>query len=293
MCRLFGFRSVVQSQVHQSLVSADNALVRQSERNPDGWGVAYFIADAPHLVKSVASAVDDHLFRRVSGVVSSETVLAHIRKATAGHLSILNTHPFQYGRWVFAHNGNIKEFARARETLLGLIAPTLRRFVLGDTDSEVVFYLLLTHISRRVELHRNAVAVGDVIEATRDSLREIHDVVGPCHSEDDGPPEETYLTFLLTNGTTMVGHQGGKHLHYSTYKSKCSTRKSCPHFLSSCEAPSENGYVNHLVFSSEPLQGENIWLKMNDGDIVGVDGTMQLKVSVGRSEACLESPEGP
>lgn len=285
MCRLFGFRSVIQSQVHQSLVGADNALVRQSERNPDGWGVAYFIADAPHLVKSVASAMDDHLFRRVSGVVSSETVLAHIRKATAGQLSILNTHPFQYGRWVFAHNGNLKNFGHARDALLRLIAPCLQRFVLGETDSEIVFYLLLTHIARRVELHRTGVAFDDVMEAVRDALGELSAVVGPFHTEDDGPPDETYLTFLLTNGTTMVGHQGGKHLYYSTHKSKCSARKSCPHFTTSCEAPTDNGDINHLVFSSEPLKGENVWVKMNNGDIVGVDASMQLKISEGPSAA--------
>jgi predicted glutamine amidotransferase len=276
MCRLFGFRSIIKSQVHQSLVSADNALLRQSERNPDGWGVAYFIAGAPHLVKSVSSAIDDHLFRRVSGVVSSETVLAHIRKATTGNLSILNTHPFQYGRWVFAHNGNIKGFEAVRAQIEAKIAPSLAPFVLGETDSELLFYLVLTHISRRVELHGEEVTAQSVVEAVRDAVKDITDVSGPIHSEDNGSPEETYLTFLITNGTTMVGHQGGKHLHYSTFKTKCSARGQCPHFAKTCENPSEDGFVNHLVFSSEPLQGENIWLKMNDGDIVGVDGAMKL-----------------
>ena len=41
MCRLFGFRSVIPSQVHQSLVGAENALMLQSDRHPDGWGVAW------------------------------------------------------------------------------------------------------------------------------------------------------------------------------------------------------------------------------------------------------------
>ena len=31
MCRIFGFRSVMQSHVHRSLVSADNALIQQSD----------------------------------------------------------------------------------------------------------------------------------------------------------------------------------------------------------------------------------------------------------------------
>ena len=288
MCRLFGFRSIIQSQVHQSLVSAENALVQQSGGNPDGWGVAYFLADAPHIVKSVASAIDDSLFRRVSGVVSSETVLAHIRRATLGVQSILNTHPFQYGRWVFAHNGNIANFSELRPELEKRIAPFLRRFVLGDTDSELIFYLILTQLARRVELHRTGVGVEDVAGAAREALAEIEAVAGPFHPHDEGPPENTYLTFILTNGSTMVAHQGGKQLHYSTYKKKCSVRASCPYLAQSCEHPTATGYINHLIFSSEPLQGENIWLKMTNGDMVGVDWRMQLQIFPAEAMTAVE-----
>ncbi|MEO0323985.1 MAG: class II glutamine amidotransferase, partial [Myxococcota bacterium] len=113
VCRLFGFRSVIQSQVHRSLVAADNALGRQSAGHPDGWGVAYYVDGAPHLTRSPGHALSDALFHRVSGVVSSETVLAHVRKATQGPKTVLNCHPFQYGRWVFAHNGDLPRFHQA------------------------------------------------------------------------------------------------------------------------------------------------------------------------------------
>ena len=118
MCRLFGFRSVIQSQVHRSLVQADNALGQLSTDHPDGWGVAYYVDGAPHVTRSPSAAIDDHIFHRVSGVVASETVIAHVRKATVGGLNVLNCHPFQYGRWVFAHNGEIKKFDDSREALV-------------------------------------------------------------------------------------------------------------------------------------------------------------------------------
>src|SRR5262245_46837922 len=105
MCRLFGFRSVIPSQVHRSLLSADNALGAQSGRHPDGWGVAFYVDGAPQVTRSPTTALTCALFRRVSGVVASETVLAHVRKATQGEPSVLNCHPFQHGRWTFAHNG--------------------------------------------------------------------------------------------------------------------------------------------------------------------------------------------
>jgi glutamine amidotransferase len=46
-----------------------------------------------------------------------------------------------------------------------------------------------------------------------------------------------------------------------------------------CEAPSVSGVVNHFIVSSEPLQGENVWLPLEPGDIVGVDSRMQITKS--------------
>ena len=57
MCRLFGFRSVIQSQVHRSLVAAENCLAVQSEAHRDGWGVAWYLARAPHLIKGTSAAL--------------------------------------------------------------------------------------------------------------------------------------------------------------------------------------------------------------------------------------------
>lgn len=289
MCRIFGFRSVIQSQVHRSLISADNALMRQSGRHPDGWGVAYYNAGAPHVIKSMATAMDDNLFRRVSGIVTSETVLAHLRKATTGGLSIINTHPFQYGPWVFVHNGNVAGFASIRDEIVARIPAVLRRFILGDTDSEVLFYLLLGHMARRCELARPGFPIGDLMAAVGDMVDEVTELAGAICERDDGPPDSTFLTFVITNGTTMVAHQGGKALYFSTWKRRCPEREACPSYGPECERaaadPSgsgirspaiSSGFVKHLLVSSEPLQGDNVWTPLSVGAMVGVDWRMQL-----------------
>ena len=36
--------------------------------------------------------------------------------------------------------------------------------------------------------------------------------------------------------------------------------------------------MNHLIFTSEPLQGENVWNEMSPGDLVGVDWRMRMRV---------------
>lgn len=277
MCRIFGFRSVLQSQVHRSLLGAENALAAQSERHPDGWGVAYYQAGAPHVIKSTQTAVDDHIFRRVSGVVSSETVVAHLRKATAGDLSIVNTHPFQFGRWVFAHNGNLAGFEEHRGALRQRIPPIFRRFVLGDTDSEILFMLLLSKMANRCDLTRRGYPLSDLFDAIAETVDEVQEVVGPIHDDPDGPPTATYMTFVVTNGTTMAAHQGGKPLHVSTHKTRCPERDVCPNFAPECEAPTGRGFVNHFIVSSEPLMGENVWQPLALGQTVGVDFRMQVE----------------
>lgn len=272
MCRLFGFRSVIPSQVHQSLVSAENALVQQSQAHPHGWGVGYYVADVPHVVKSSEGAFADKLFKHVSGVVSSDTVVAHIRLATHGNLSIINSHPFQYGKWIFAHNGNIPDFAEDRPILEAKIPPILRRFILGDTDSEVFFYLLLSNMSQRFDLHRKGFPLEELEYAIRQTVAEIEDLVGAsCFDEN-----KLYLSFIITNGQTMVGHQGGKELMVSSYKSQCSEKNVCPNFAPECIGPSTTGFVSHLLFASETLRGNNVWRAMNDGEIIGVDWRMRM-----------------
>ena len=291
MCRIFGFRSVIQSQVHRSLVSADNALMQQSDRHPDGWGVAYYLAGAPHVIKSVSSAQVDHLFRRVSGIVSSETVLAHLRKATQGSHSIINTHPFQHGQWVFVHNGNISGFEGLREAMAQRVPPILRRYILGDTDSELLFYLLLGHMAKRCELHRVGFPLEDLVDAIEETIAEVQELAGEICYQDDGPSTSTFLTFVITNGTTMVAHQGGKRLHFSTWKNRCPERDDCPSFGAECEQPTKSGFVNHLLVSSEPLQGENVWNELQPHEVVGVDWRMQLTRRRLGHESLVAEPE--
>lgn len=276
MCRLFGFRSVIPSQVHRSLVAADNALGVQSVKHPDGWGVAYYVDGSPHVTRSPSHALSDALFHRVSGVVSSETVLAHVRKATQGPQTVLNCHPFQYGRWVFAHNGDVPRFHDAwRRPLLEEVAPRLRRFILGETDSEVVFFLFLSRLTERGPLDKPH-SVDDVLGALARTMADVRAICAPLTAE-----EQLLLTCIVTDGNTMVAHQGGKELYWSSHKTRCADRHACPSLSPECEAPSESGYVNHLIFTSEPLSGENVWNAMRPGDLIGVDWRMRLHKQTG------------
>lgn len=270
MCRLFGFRSVIPSHVHRSLVNADNALANQSVRHPDGWGVCYYVDGTPHLTRSASHALSDALFHRVSGVVSSETVLAHVRKATQGERTVLNCHPFQHGRWVFAHNGDIPQFSTSwRDKMLGEVAPRLRRYILGETDSEVLFFLFLTRLEQQGPLNRPQ-TVEVAAACLRDTMGRVRELCG------DSAGAASLLTCIATDGATMVGHHGGKELFWSSFKTRCADRDQCPNLSPECEAATQTGFVNHMILSSEPILGENVWHEMQPREVVGVDWRMKL-----------------
>jgi glutamine amidotransferase len=270
MCRLFGFRSVIPSQVHRSLLAAENALGKQSNDHPDGWGVAFYVDGAPHVTRSPEFALGDQLFHRLSGVVASETVLAHVRRATQGPKTVLNCHPFQYGRWVFAHNGDIPDFAGVRDEVMSEVAPKLRRFVLGDTDSELVFFLFLTYLSAYGPLSRRH-AVDEVASSLKKTVRRLREICDPRISD-----QRALLTLIVTDGDTMAAIHGGKELFWSTHKTHCSDREACPSLSPECEAPTRTGFVNHFILSSEPLHGENVWEPLEEGDVLGVDWRMRV-----------------
>ena len=281
MCRIFGFRSVLFSKVHSSLVSAENALMGQSRRHPDGWGLAYYVADTPHVVKSTIAAESDDIFKHVSGIVTSQTVLAHIRKATHGKLTLLNTHPFQHGRWTFAHNGNIKEFHKFKKELLAEISDDMRPYCLGETDSEVIFHLLLSYINKLVPVHDPQPDLDFVMKGISNAVTKICKIIGRLSIKEAGIPTENYLTFVISNGPIMIALSGGISLYYSTHKNKCPERDTCPSLAPWCETKAQGEMkVNHLIFSSEPLQGENVWNKIGPGEIIGVDSHMKLSTQI-------------
>ena len=256
-------------------MDADNALGAQSANHRDGWGVAFYVDGAPHITRSPTTAIDCALFQRVSGIVASETVLAHVRRATTGENSVLNCHPFQYGKWVMAHNGDIQNFQKHRAELIQRVAPMLRRYILGETDSEVLFFLFLTHLSQHGPLS-GRIGVEETTMALQSTLEHVRAI---C---DTGGSEASLLTAIVTDGTTMVAAEGGKELYWSTYKTRCADRSTCPSLSPECESPSESGYVNHLIFSSEVIEGENIWVPLEAGELIGVDWRMKLLRSAGQ-----------
>lgn len=143
MCRLFARAAAAPHPATFGLLEADNSLVAQSRREPDGYGIGTFDRDGrPHVIKRAKAAFEDREFPSEAHELRSRIFLAHIRFATNGGNAERNTHPFiQHGR-LFAHNGVV----HGLDQLEARLRRPYRELVRGETDSERVFALTTQEI---------------------------------------------------------------------------------------------------------------------------------------------------
>jgi len=78
-------------------------------------------------------------------MIQSKTFIAHVRASTYGQVSRSNCHPFISGCWSFAHNGQVADFGSHRRRLEATLSDARYSQRLGNTDSELLFLLLLDH----------------------------------------------------------------------------------------------------------------------------------------------------
>ena len=152
MCRWLAY-SGSPIRLEELLVKRDRSLIDQSlharqgatTTNGDGFGVGWYDeGDVPRVYRSTHPAWNDRNLRELAAGVSSELFFAHIRASTGTAIQETNTHPFRHDRWLWMHNGLIREFPRVRRELVLAVDGSLFSSIEGTTDSEVMFFLALT-----------------------------------------------------------------------------------------------------------------------------------------------------
>jgi glutamine amidotransferase len=129
------------SLIDQSLHSRLGATTT----NGDGFGVGWYgTGEEPGLYRSVHPAWNDRNLRDLAVHISSPVFFAHIRASTGTPIQETNCHPFRHRKWLFMHNGAVREFEKVRRDLMLEIDPALFPFLQGSADSEVLFFLALT-----------------------------------------------------------------------------------------------------------------------------------------------------
>jgi glutamine amidotransferase len=113
--------------------------------NGDGFGIGWYgVGDTPGVFHSMEPAWNDRNLRELAGHVSSPLVFAHIRASSGTAVQQTNCHPFRHGRWLWMHNGLIRDFHAVKRDLVLSVDPSFYPEIEGSTDSETFFYLALT-----------------------------------------------------------------------------------------------------------------------------------------------------
>ncbi|MEN9475236.1 MAG: hypothetical protein RIS48_1958, partial [Pseudomonadota bacterium] len=123
--------------------------------------------------------------------LKSTNIIAHVRKATVGQVSLENAHPFTrelWGRhWVFAHNGDLKDY---QPRLHSHFRPV------GNTDSERAFCWIMQELSKS---HAGVPSVEELTLTLRELVPQIR--------------QFGTFNFLLSNGEALWAHCSTK-LYY-------------------------------------------------------------------------------
>ena len=192
MCQLLGMNCATPTDITFSFRGFSQRAGITSD-HCDGFGIAFFEDKACRLFVDNQSAVESPIAELIRNYpIKSRNVIAHIRKATQGKITLENSHPFVrelWGRqWIFAHNGDLHGF---EPTLSGRFTP------IGNTDSERSFCYLLDQLVQKFGYEEPS------LDQIFDLLLEVSPKIA----------EHGTFNFCLSNGKALFSYAGTK-LHW-------------------------------------------------------------------------------
>ncbi|SNS16589.1 glutamine amidotransferase [Noviherbaspirillum humi] len=251
MCQLLGMNCNVPTDIIFSFTGFATRGGR-TDHHSDGWGIAFFEGAGVRHFVDYQAAIDSPIADLIKRYpIKSRNVIAHIRKATQGQIALENCHPFVrelWGRyWVFAHNGDLKDFSPELNGAFRCV---------GSTDSELAFCYLLQELRRRF---------GDTppaLEALTEALRELTAQIA----------RHGTFNMMLSDGTALFVHCSTS-LHYIVRQYPFSTAKLSDEdmLVDFAEVTTPKDRVAVIVTS--PLTTNETWTGFLPGELkVFVDG---------------------
>ena len=260
MCQLLGMNSHLPASLTLSFTGFSQRG-GCTDHHADGWGIAFFESESAtpktpgkgvrYFVDKEGASTSPIAQMLRSYPIKSHNVVAHVRKATVGAVSLENCHPFVrelWGRyWVFAHNGDLKNYA---PLLHGSFRPV------GTTDSELAFCWLLQELAKS---HAGVPSVEELSLTLAELVPQI--------------AKHGTFNFLLSNGQALWAHASTK-LHY-VLRQHPFTEVHLKDDDVSVDLASFNSPEDRLaIVVTEPLTTNEDWVAMAPGELqVFVDGT--------------------
>jgi predicted glutamine amidotransferase len=246
MCQLLG----MNANTPTDLVFSFTGFATRAEEHKDGFGIAFFEGVGVRLMVDAQSARQSPIAEMVRRYpIRSESVVAHIRKATQGQVTLANTHPFVrelWGRyWVFAHNGDLKGF---EPRLHGAFRPV------GETDSERAFCWLMQELAKA---HASVPTIGELTA----TLRELAAV----------PAAHGSFNFILGNGAALWAHCSTR-LHHVVRQHPFARASLQDDDVTVDFAEHTSASDRVVVIVTEPLTTDEAWQAFAPGELRAFEG---------------------
>lgn len=206
MCRFIAYAGN-PILLHDVLYKPKNSLIQQSIHareavdeplNGDGFGVGWYtheIDRTPGVFVSLRPAWNDRNLIHLASKIRSNCFFAHVRAASAGDVSTVNTHPFYYKRFLFMHNGDIAGFRKIKRYLRRGLSDELYDWVQGQTDSEHMFGLFADIFNKR----KRRYIVEDIATTLAETIHEIRKM-----QEEHNVEGISYINAAITDGNRIV-----------------------------------------------------------------------------------------
>jgi glutamine amidotransferase len=194
------------------LFDPDSSLIKQSyypkmmhALNLAGFGVLAWDArsnhpELPFIYKTTEVPVFDKNLYALAEKIRPHAFVAHVRGVTyteTDEVSRQNLHPFFFPgtRISMAHNGSLARFDEMKFDLLKFIKPEFAQRIVGSTDTEWVYALMLSNLPNPAGLN----PLRQVVDAVAETLRILRRVRGEHKIMQASP-----LNLLVSDGASIV-----------------------------------------------------------------------------------------
>lgn len=277
MCRFVAYigKPILADEL---IIKPNNSLMNQSHHaletemtvNGDGFGIGWYntlIRKEPALFRSIRPAWNDENLKYNASMIKTHCLLAHVRAATHGGVSIENCHPYQYKEFLMMQNGGIKNFLKIKRKLINRLDENIFQWVYGDSDTQYALALFLT-IVKEHKKNDIPLSLEELILCLSQTFAEIEEMKKAAHLF-----SPSLYNLVLTNGKAMIATRystqpevESRSLHITSRVTSYIDDKG---FLKFKKSEAED---RSILISSEILSRENTyWKEVPENHSVTID----------------------
>ena len=270
MCRFLSY-SGPTTFMQELLLDSSYSLVNQSKHarmrfepvNGDGFGVGWYPEhedSVPGTFVSIEPAWSNRNLREIASKIPTSHFFAHVRDASSGMpVSQANCHPFQFGNYLWMHNGFIGDFNKCRRTLLNSLSDSAFNMIMGNTDSEHAFAIFLDELGLDNSGQDKAVDTNQLFDAVTRTITRIIKI-----RKDSGCLSEAHMNFAVSNGLSSI---------FTRFNNNSKTTAPTLYYLQK-----NNHAGDELIVASEPLSEEAHWQEVQHGEVLVLEKGKEMEI---------------